>query len=110
MEISQSQKDHIVILAIKGRLDTLSSNTLQESLQGLIDNSQHQILIDCTGLDFISSSGLRVLLSAAKQLNGMTGKFALCALKDRIKEVFDIAGFTMLFSIFDDEAAALSHF
>lgn len=110
MEISQTQKDSTVVLAIKGRLDTLSSGALQASLDKLINSGQHQILIDCTGLEFISSSGLRVLLSAAKQLNGMAGKIALCALKDRIKEVFDIAGFTVLFSIFDDEAAALSHF
>ena len=110
MKISQSQKDNIVLLAIEGRLDTLTSSTLQEALEGLISNGQHQILIDCTELQFISSSGLRVLLSAAKQLNSLQGKIALCALKDRIREVFDIAGFTMLFSIFSDEAAALKHF
>ncbi|MFN0214181.1 MAG: STAS domain-containing protein [Saprospiraceae bacterium] len=110
MKISQSQKDNIVVLALEGRLDTLTSSTLQESLDGLINSGQHQILIDCTELQFISSSGLRVLLTAAKQLNSLQGKFALCALKDRIREVFDIAGFTMLFSIFSDVAAALKHF
>ena len=110
MKITQSQKDDITVLSIEGRLDTLSSSELQASLQGLINGGQHQILIDCTELEFISSSGLRVLLSAGKQLNSLRGKIALCALKDRIKEVFDIAGFTMLFSIFSDETAALEHF
>ena len=110
MQISQSQKNDIIVLAIEGRLDTLTSNTLQESLQGLINSSRHQILIDCTELQFISSSGLRVLLSAAKQLSSQKGKIALCALKDRIREVFDIAGFTALFSIFSDAEEALKHF
>lgn len=110
MIISQSQKDNMVVLAIEGRLDTLTSSTLQESLEGLINSGQHQILINCTELQFISSSGLRVLLNTARQLNSLQGKIALCALKDRIREVFDIAGFTTLFSIFSDEAAALKHF
>lgn len=110
MKINQIQKENIVVLALEGRLDTLSSGFLQESLRDIINSAQHQILIDCTGLQFISSSGLRVLLSAAKQLNSLKGKIALCALEDRIKNVFDIAGFTMLFSIFPNEKEALNHF
>ncbi len=110
MEISQRQKQDIVILAIEGRLDTLSSNALKDTLESLINNNKHQILIDCSELNFISSSGLRVLLSAGKQLNSLKGKIALYAMKDHIKEVFDIAGFTMLFAIFNNEEEAINHF
>ena len=110
MEIIQSQKKEIVVLALSGRLDTLSSNSLKDTFEGLINSSKHKILIDCSNLQFISSSGLRVLLSVAKQLNSLKGKIALYALKDHIKEVFDIAGFTMIFAIFPNEQEALNHF
>ena len=110
MEISQSQKNEIVVLALEGRLDTFSSNALKDTLESLINNNKHQILIDCSELNFISSSGLRVLLSIGKQLNSLKGKIALCTMKDHIKEVFDIAGFTMLFAIFNNEEEAINHF
>ena len=110
MEITQRQINDIAILTIEGRLDTLSSNSLKVTLDSLINESKYQILIDCTNLHFISSSGLRVLLSAGKQLNSLKGKIVLCALQDRIREVFDISGFTMLFAIFKEEEEALKHF
>jgi len=58
-------------------------------------------------LDFISSSGLRVLLTAGKQLKSVNGKMVLCSLKDHVKEVFDVAGFTMLFNMFSSQEEAI---
>ena len=109
MEITKIKKEDAVVLAISGRLDTLSSNSLKIKLEELIRDGSHHILIDFAELSFISSSGLRVLLSAGKELNRLKGKLALCALKDHIKEVFDIAGFTRIFAIYAGQEDALAH-
>jgi len=107
MEITQDQQEKITILNLNGRLDTLSSNILSTKLNQVIEGSSQHLLLDLDQLDFISSSGLRVLLATAKQMKGLKRKLALAALQDRVKEVFDIAGFTMLFSIHGSKEEAL---
>ena len=110
MEIIQSHKSDALVLVIKGRLDTLSSSSLQKTLEGLINDKQYRILMDFSELAFISSSGLRVLLSTGKQLRTQKGKLVLCAMQDHIREVFDIAGFLPLFTVCTDQEEALRHF
>jgi anti-sigma B factor antagonist len=107
MEIAQAEQDGVVVLELKGRLDTLSSSELEKKLSDLIAQKEHKFVLDFSQLDFISSSGLRVLLAAGKQLKSVSGKMVLCALKEHVKEVFDVAGFTMLFSIFPSKEIAL---
>ncbi len=107
MEIIQEKKDNFVILKLEGRLDTNTASVLEEKLMGLINNDEIKLIVDFTQLDFISSSGLRVLLMAGKKIKTVNGKLALCALQDHVKEVFDVAGFTMLFAIFSSQDEAV---
>lgn len=107
MEITQAEQEGIIMLELKGRLDTLSSSELERKLTDLITQKEYKLVLDFSQLDFISSSGLRVLLAAGKQLKSASGKMVLCALKEHVKEVFDVAGFTMLFSIFPSAEIAL---
>ena len=107
MEIMQAKENGVVVLKLKGRLDTLSSSTLERKLSDLIGKKEHRLVLDFSQLEFISSSGLRVLLTAGKQLKSIRGKMVLCMLKDHVKEVFDVVGFTVLFSIFPSEKEAI---
>lgn len=109
MEINVIKRDGIAILTVNGRLDTLSSGSLDIKLKELLDNNVDNIVIDFSTLDFISSSGLRVLLTTAKKVKTSNGKLALCALQQNVKEVFDVAGFTMLFSIFPSQNEAVNN-
>ncbi len=103
MDIIETRKEDVVILELVGRLDTNTSISLEEKLLALIENNENKILFDFSQIDFIASSGLRVLLMIGKKLKSGKGKMALCALQDSVKEVFDIAGFTMLFSFFSSQ-------
>ncbi len=107
MEIIQAKKDNFVILKLEGRLDTNTASALEERLMGIINNDENKIIVDLEQLDFISSSGLRVLLMAGKKIKTVNGKLGLCALQDHVKEVFDVAGFTMLFAIFQSQDEAV---
>ena len=107
MEITQAKQNDIVILKLKGRLDTLSSSSLEKKLLDLSEQNENELIIDFSQLDFISSSGLRVLLMAGKKLKSVKGKIAFCTLKDHVKEVFDIAGFTILFHMFPSQEEAM---
>jgi anti-sigma B factor antagonist len=103
MEIIEAKQNDITIIALTGRLDTLSSSSLEDKLLDTINKNQSKIIIDFSQLDFISSSGLRVLLTAGKQMKSAQGRLVLCSLKDHVKEVFDVAGFSMLFKMFSSQ-------
>jgi len=105
--IQQDQQGSVRILALSGRLDTETSADLELALQDLQAAGATHFLIDMADIGYVSSAGLRVLLALAKQLEGGRGALKLCALNDSVKQVFDVAGFSRLFAIFPDRAAAL---
>ncbi len=107
MEITKERKGHIVILKVEGRLDTNTSNRLEETFLASIDGGEQQFALDCSRLDYVSSAGLRVLLLAMKKLKNVNGKIHLYSLKDQVKEVFKIAGFSAIFPLFDGQEEAL---
>jgi anti-sigma B factor antagonist len=109
MEIIETKNADTVVLQIEGRLDTNTASSFEEKLMDLISENKNRIIVDFSDLDFISSSGLRVLLMAGKKVKTTNGKLGLCSLKDHIKEVFDVAGFTMLFSMFPNQEEALEN-
>ena len=108
MEIAETRHGDIVILGLTGRLDAGSAGALEQQMLGLIDAGTQRLVVDARDLDYISSAGLRVLLVAAKRLRAVNGTVALAALKDHIKEVFDIAGFSSVFPIHPTPEAALA--
>ena len=108
MEIKESKKGSFLILGITGRLDTSNYKDLEEILLALIDKGEKDIVINCSDMNYISSSGLRVFLTALKKITAAGGKFYLCSLQENIREIFDIAGFTSLFNIFTSLEEATS--
>ena len=80
----------------------------EQAVMDKIDSGKAKMVIDLSGLEYISSAGLRVLLMAAKQVKTGNGALALCGLKDHIREVFEISGFLPILTIVDDESAALT--
>jgi len=107
MELTIEKQGGITIIGLHGRLDT--SNYIQFENKLLEEISQgSSMLIDCAGLDYISSSGLRVLLLALKKAQQTSSKLALCSLQSGIMEIFRISAFDSIFSIFPDMQDALN--
>ena len=106
MDISEDRKADAVVLALSGKLDATTAKTFEEKLFSQIESGERRFVINLAQLDYISSAGLRVFLLAAKRLNSANGKILLCLLQDPVREVFDIAGFSSVFSIYgsDDDA------
>ena len=67
------------------------------------------VIIDCAGLDYVSSAGLRVFLLASRAAQRAGLAFAMCALKPAVREVFDVSGFSRVIAVTADRAAALTH-
>ncbi len=99
MEVTETEKDGIYVLGLKGRLDSNTSDDFEKKLLGLIVAGQTRLVLDFKDLDYISSAGLRVLLKAAKELKRNNGRLAFCSLKDYIREIFELSGFVSFFPI-----------
>ncbi len=98
MDIFENKSDTRNILKASGRLDAGTSGVFEEKLMGIIEEGK-EILVDFTELKYVSSSGLRVLLMAAKKLSASKRNLTIFGMQEHIKEVFDISGFTSLFNI-----------
>jgi len=98
MEINEIVKGNYTLLDVNGRLDSTTATDFEKSLMNLID-LQKENVVCFKELKYISSSGLRVLLVAAKKLSTAGRKLTISSMQDHIKEVFDISGFTGLFNI-----------
>ncbi len=108
IDIQQEDLSGTRLLALTGRLDTETSADVELTLQDLMAAGERNFLVDMSGVGYVSSAGLRVLLATAKQLEGGKGSLRLCSLNSSVKQVFDVAGFSKLFSIFANRDAALA--
>ncbi len=109
MEIKVEKRSEVKIIELRGRLDATTSPGLEKKIQSLLDQGVSRIVFDCAELTYISSLGLRVLIVAAKNLRKIDGKLALAALNEHIYEVFRIAGFTSVFSIYPNREEAITN-
>jgi anti-anti-sigma factor len=108
MDITQERVGGVCVLAPAGRLDTDSSTDLELAIGDLLAAGEQHLVIDFAAIGYVSSAGLRVLLVAARKLEGGKGTIRLCALNPQVRQVFDIAGFSKLFAIHADRAEALA--
>ena len=110
MEIIQEKVNDVAIVEIKGRLDVTTASDLEQVFTKLLSENQNKVLVECRELEYISSAGLRVLLSAAKQYNKVSGQIMLAGLSQNVKQVFEISGFTSIFPIYATRDEALKAF
>ncbi len=106
MDISEDRRADAVVLALSGKLDATTAKTFEDKILGLINSGAQRLVVDLALLEYVSSSGLRVFLLAAKRLQATDGKIILCGLQDHVRQVFDLAGFSSILSIYGsrDEA------
>ena len=99
MQISQEEQNGIVVVAPRGSVDSTTAAALDAHLVALSKTAQPRIVIDFAQVDYISSAGLRVMLTLAKRVRDAGGSLTLCSLGDTVRQVFELAGFLPLFSI-----------
>lgn len=107
LEIRDESVGDVLVLDLKGRLDTDTSADLELAVQDLLQTGARDFIINLAGVGYVSSAGLRVLLMLGKGVDGK-GSLRLAGLNPTVRQVFDVAGFTQLFTILPDREAALA--
>lgn len=98
MEIKKELDGSKLTVTLSGRLDTTTAPDFEKELKSSLDGV-NELVLDFSGLDYISSAGLRVLLSAQKLMNGAGGSMKIVGANDIVKEIFDVTGFSDILTI-----------
>lgn len=107
LHIHEHEMNGVKVLRLEGRLDAVSSSALEKQLSTYYQGHPKGIVLDFTKVEYLSSAGMRVMLSATKKFKNQGGILALCALHDDVMEIIRLAGFEKLLSIHSLEKDAV---
>ena len=99
MNITINNVDNKTLVTLDGRLDTSNADQFQQDIEPLMEGDKPNIDIDCTGMTYTSSQGLRLFLSLQKSVMSRGGKMVMRNMNPQVKEVFDITGFSNIITI-----------
>ncbi|MBS1229210.1 MAG: anti-sigma-factor antagonist [Proteobacteria bacterium] len=108
MEIRIQESGRATVVAVAGKLDALSAGDYEKAVNQLIAEGKTRFVVDFAKLDYISSAGLRVLLTTAKQLKPRGGVALFANVPGNVREVFEVTGFGSILDIHDSVDAALA--
>ena len=106
LTITVEELHHKLILRLEGRLDAVTSHILEKKLNALIAEHHHQIILDFFHVHYLSSAGLRLLLSYSKVLKTKNGGLILVSIDEEVMEIIKLAGFESILLIFKNEQDA----
>ena len=108
MKISNiGRKKDFIVIAVEGRMDAVSAPEFEKFLNNLIADGVIRIIVDFAALDYISSAGLRSVLITAKKIQSKGGGILVVSLRDTVKEIFEISGFSTIIPIHGSVDAAI---
>ena len=110
MDVSTQMIADVLLVRVTGRIDFTNSKEFEDALLpklAEIPQGQGKALLDLSGLTYISSSGLRVLMLASKQVRSVKGSIAVAALQPMLVEIFEISRFDKVFKVYGTVGEAL---
>lgn len=108
--INHRRIEHVDVLDLRGELDAHTASKLEDSLKKLIEKNNHNIIVNCSDLEYIASAGLGVFMAYIEDVRGLGGDIKLTNMNERVYNVFDLLGFPTLYDIIEDEREALQRF
>ena len=110
LSIQVRARDEVSIVEPVGFLNAHTARHFEEALQGLIDRNQLRIVINCHSLAYIASAGLGVIMGLIDMVRENHGDIRLCCMNETVFNIFEVLGFTHLYSVFSSEDLAVNSF
>ena len=108
MEINAKEFKHCDMVLVKGRVDSSTAPQFSKALEAVIGKGVYKIVVDMSGLEYMSSAGFRALLAAQRACKRYNrGEVVLASVPERIREALELAGFTELFRMSSDPLEAV---
>jgi anti-sigma B factor antagonist len=109
LKLDHYNKDGIEIVDVEGEIDVYTAPRLRELLIDLVNNGNHQIVVNMEKVEFLDSTGLGVLVGGLKRVRAHDGSLDLVCTQERILKIFRITGLTKVFGIHDTVDEAIEH-
>ncbi len=109
MTVIEEKNGQVFIVDLSGDIDRDGARVFQQRITKVLDSGEERLLIDFTGVTYINSPGMSVLILIAKRLQASGGKFVLTGVSDSIQKVLKISGLTSLMTMAADRDAALAY-
>ncbi|MDX1632429.1 MAG: STAS domain-containing protein [Thermoanaerobaculia bacterium] len=110
MEVAVDIRDEVVVVSVSGSIDALTASELSDRLESELEKGRVSMVGDLEAVEYTSSAGLRVLLAVMKDARQRGGDFRLARVRDPVRRVLDLSGFTSILKIFDDLEEAVRSF
>ncbi len=110
LQISKESLKRVDVIQVNGRIDSNSAPQFDNELKAVMDGGRHNMVLNLSGVSYMSSAGLRALISALRECKKHNGNVVLAAPSDRVQEVLDLAGLTSIFDMYDDDTTAVGSF
>jgi len=107
VEVIKTNDTKAIVAAVKGRIDTVTAPDFEKKITEIMAGENIPLVLDCCGLEYISSAGLRSILIISKELKPKGMAVCFSGLQGNVKEVFNISGFGSVFKIFETKEDAL---
>ena len=110
VELKEEEKGNVLVFKIHGRLDAISSPSVEKRILEFIDQGHYKLLLNFSGVDYLSSAGMRMLLSILKKLKSYTGKLVVCSITPNVMDVLKMSGFDHVLELTQTEEDAMNRF
>jgi anti-sigma B factor antagonist len=108
MEFTNIKMADYYVVDVMGRLDATTSSEFEKQCDDWIVAEEYQILVNMDGVEYISSAGLRGILTSAKKIRAKGGDLRFCGLQGMVADVFKMSGFASMFQVFASKEQAIS--
>ncbi|MCE5316993.1 MAG: STAS domain-containing protein [Parachlamydia sp.] len=110
VEVKEEKKGDILILRMRGRLDAVSSPATEKKVFECINSGQSKLILDFSGISYLSSAGMRMLLSTTKKLKSLSGRLVVSSVNPNVMDVLKMSGFDHVLDLSPTEDEALRKF
>ncbi|MCQ1538065.1 STAS domain-containing protein [Methanocalculus taiwanensis] len=109
MEITIADSQGVRFADVSGRIDSKTAPEVENILRSFTGEQEGNVIVNCSGLEYISSGGLRALLIIEKEMKGSGRHLILCGLRTDVEKIFRLTGFTSIFTIEKTVGDAIEH-
>ncbi len=110
LEITTQEMKRVDLITVSGRVDSSTAPELEEALQGRLDDGRHNLVLDLSDVNYLSSAGLRAMVSALRACKKKGGDVRVANPSERVEEVLELAGLDALFESYDNVTLAVGSF
>lgn len=110
LTINVKNLKRVDLVEVKGRVDSSNASQLDNTFKGLAEQGRHNLVVDLSEVNYMSSAGIRALVSALRENRKHNGDVYLAQLSTRVEEVLTLAGLETLFQSYPDAATAVGNY